>query len=194
MQPEKTNPNRSEFFLKNMIRGVLFLIAIIGIYLFAKRYLGFDLKEWMGPLYENPRAVFSIFMVSEVVFGIIPPEFFFIWSQRHGDVEIFISNVFVLTCISYMAGILAYWFGAYLNTTRAFAFFKKRVFGKFEDHFNEYGGFLVIVAAMTPVPYAGICMLVGSVRYPFARFLVFAMSRIVRFILYAYIIWHANLQ
>ncbi len=194
MQVETQNPKRSEFFLKNLVRGVLFLAVIIGGYLIAKRYLGFDLKEWMGPLYESPRTIFSIFLVSEVVFGIIPPEFFMIWSQRHGDVEIYISNVFILMCISYLAGIVGYWFGAYLNTTRAFTFFKKRIFGKFEEHFNEYGGFLVIVAAMTPIPFAGICMLVGSVRYPFARFLVFAMARFVRFTVYAYIIWHAQID
>lgn len=193
MQPEQPKPRKSAFFLQHLIKGVLFLVLIIGLYVIARRYFGFDLKEWMGPLYENPRAVFFIFMVSEVVFGIIPPEFFMIWSLRHGDVQIFISNVFILTFISYSAGIVGYWFGAYLNTTKAFNFFKKRVFGKFEEHFNEYGGFLVIVAAMTPIPFAGICMLVGSVRYPFARFLVFALSRCVRFCMYAYVIWHANL-
>lgn len=189
---EQSNPNRVRFFLRNLTRGVLFLVFIIGLYVIAKRYLGFDLKEWMGPLYESPKTVFTIFLVSEVVFGIIPPEFFFIWSARHGDAEIFVSNVFILMVISYAAGVLGYWFGAYLNTTRAYRFFKHKVFGKFEDHFNDYGGFLVIVAAMTPIPFSGICMLVGSFRYPFARFLVFAMARFVRFAVYAYIIWRAN--
>ncbi len=190
---ETSRSDRSRFFLRNLLRGILFLTVIIGGYVVAKKYLGFDLKEIMGPLYESPKTVFTIFWISEVVFGIIPPEFFMIWSQRHEDLNLFISNVLLLMTISYAAGIVGYWFGAYLNTTRAFRFVKNKVFGKFEEHFNNYGGFLVIVAAMTPLPFSGICMLVGSVHYPFSRFLVFAMARFIRFTAYAYIIWQAHI-
>lgn len=184
--------DRTRFFLRNLIRGVLFLTVIIVGYLIVKKYFGWDLKALMGPLYESPKTVFSIFLVSEVVFGIIPPEFFMMWSQRHADLDLFISNVLVLMLISYSAGVIGYWIGAYLHSTRAYNFLKNRIFGKFEEHFNEYGGFLVIVAAMTPIPFSGICMLVGSVRYPFSRFLIFSMARFVRFTVYAYIIWQAQ--
>ncbi len=186
------NKERADFFLRQLGKGFLFLIVIIGGYIFFSKYLGFDLKEIMGPLYERSDIVFIIFLISEVVFGIIPPEFFMIWSQRHGDLTIFINNISVLTGISYAAGVLGYWFGAYLNTTRAYTFFKKRVFGKFEKHFHSYGGFLVIVAAITPIPFSGICMLVGSVHYPFNKFLLFAMARFIRFTIYAGIIWHTQ--
>lgn len=190
---EKTsNRERTQFFLRNLLRGIIFLIVIIGGYFLAKKHLGIDLKEIMGPLYESPKTVFTIFWISEIVFGIIPPEFFMIWSQRHEDFDLFVSNVLVLMSISYVAGVIGYWFGAYLHTTRAYDFLKKRVFGKFEEHFNRYGGFLVVVAAMTPIPFSGICMLVGSVRYPFSRFLLFAMVRFVRFTVYAYVIWQAH--
>ena len=113
------NKERADFFLLQLGKGFLFLIVIIGGYILASRYLGFDLKEIMGPLYEKPTIIFSIFWISEVVFGIIPPEFFMIWSQRHGDLSIFINNVSMLMGISYVAGVLGYWFGAYLNGTRA---------------------------------------------------------------------------
>ena len=94
--------------------------------------------------------------------------------------------------ISYVAGVFGYWFGAYLNTTRIYRLVKKRIFGKFEKHFYKYGGFLVIVAAVTPIPFSGICMLVGSLRYPFNKFLLFAMARFVRFTVYAAIIWQTQ--
>lgn len=187
-----TKADRTQFFLRNLFRGLLFLTVIIVGYVLVKRHLGWDLKEMMGPLYENPSAVFSIFLISEVVFGIIPPEFFMIWSQRHDDLNIFVTNVMILTAISYSAGVIGYWFGAFLNKTRAFTFLKSRIFGKFEDHFNRFGGFLVIVAAMTPLPFSGICMLVGSTKYPFRKFLWFSMARLVRFSVYAYIIWQAH--
>lgn len=190
MEPSRSD--RSKFFLRNLLRGFFFLTVIIVGYVVAKRYFGFDLKEIMGPLYESPKTVFTIFLVSEVVFGIIPPEFFMMWSQRHEDLNLFISNVALLTIISYVAGVLGYWFGAYLNRTTAFRFVKMRIFGKFEEHFNKYGAFLVMVAAMTPLPFSGICMLVGSAHYPFSRFLLFALARFIRFTVYAYIIWQAH--
>jgi membrane protein YqaA with SNARE-associated domain len=186
------NRERADFFLRQLGKGFLFLILIIGGYIVASRYLGFDLKEIMGPLYERAEMVFVIFLVSEVVFGIIPPEFFMIWSQRHQDLGIFVNNVIVLMSISYAAGVFGYWFGAYLNGTRAYTFFKNKVFGKFEEHFHRYGGFLVIVASVTPIPFSGICMLVGSVRYPFSKFLIFATARFVRFTVYASIIWQTQ--
>ncbi|MCP4458400.1 MAG: VTT domain-containing protein [Cytophagales bacterium] len=186
------NRERADFFLRQLGKGFLFLIVIIGGYILVSRLFGFDLKEIMGPLYERPIIIYTIFWVSEVVFGIIPPEFFMIWSQRHGDLSLFVNNVTMLMVISYVAGVVGYWFGAYLNGTRAYTFLKKKIFGKFEEHFHHYGGFLVIVAAVTPIPFSGICMLVGSVRYPFTKFLLFAMARFVRFTVYAAIIWQTQ--
>jgi membrane protein YqaA with SNARE-associated domain len=184
--------DKAHFLGRNLLRGFLLLSVIIGGYFIATEYFNFDLKEAMGDLYESPRTIFGIFLISEVVFGIIPPEFFFIWSLRHQDAEIYVGNVVILMAISYAAGVLGYWFGAYLNSTQVYQQLKRRIFGKFEEHFMEYGGFLVIVAALTPIPFSGICMLVGSFRYPFNRFLVIAMARFVRFAVYSYIIWKAN--
>ena len=187
-----SNREKTQFFLYNLLRGLFFLVVTIAGYFVAKKYLGLDLKEMMGPLYESPKTVFSMFWISEVVFGIIPPEFFMIWSQRHEDYNLFVSNVIAFMVISYVAGVIGYWFGAYLNTTKAYGFLKKGVFGKFESQFNKYGGFLVIVAAMTPIPFSGVCMLVGSARYSFSRFLFFALTRFVRFTAYAYVIWQVH--
>ena len=185
--------DRIDFFLKQLGKGFLFLIVIVGGYIFANRFLGIDLKTVMGPLYESPKTVFTIFLISEFVFGIIPPEFFFIWAQRHHDLGLFINNVIVLGLISYSAGVFGYWFGRLMDKSKAYHLFSERVFGKFEKHFHTYGGFLVIVAAMTPLPFSGICMLVGSVRYPFSKFLIYSTARFVRFAVYAGIIWQAQL-
>lgn len=187
------NKERTDFLLRQLGKGFLFLIVIIGGYMISSKYFGFDLKEITGPFYEQPAIIFGVFGVSEIVFGIIPPEFFIIWSQRHQDLSVFINNVALLMAISYIAGILGYWLGAYLNGTKAYTFVKGRVFGKFEKHFHTYGGFLVIVAAVTPIPFSGICMLVGSVRYPFTKFLLFSMARFVRFTVYASIIWQTHI-
>jgi membrane protein YqaA with SNARE-associated domain len=190
--PHPTAQERTRFLLRNLVRGFLWLAAIVILYILARKYLNFDFKEWLGPVYDNVTLIYIIFLTSEIVFGIIPPEIFMFWAARHEAIDIYIQNIIVLTFISYTAGIIGYFIGSYFNTTRLYRALKKNVFGKFEVHFNNYGGFLVVVAALTPIPFSGICMLVGAVKYNFRKFMWFSLFRFVRFIVYAIIIWEAN--
>jgi hypothetical protein len=99
---QKGFSDRAKFLLRNLIKGLLWLAILVTAYIYIKRNYGFDLEMIMGPMYEQPVAIFSIFLVSEVVFGIIPPEFFMIWSLRHEVVDLYVQNVFFmvkeLTC------------------------------------------------------------------------------------------------
>ncbi len=185
---------RTRFLIVNLLKGLLFLVLIISLFIVAKRYLNLDLKSVLGHQYNNSILIYTVFLISEIVFGIIPPELFMIWSMRHELLGLFVQNMLALMLISYAAGILGYWFGRYLNSTRVYTFLKLRIFGKFEEHFNRYGGFLVIVAALTPLPFSGICMLVGSVRYPFSHFLLMSLTRFIRFSFYAYLLWEARVE
>ncbi|MFY0687838.1 MAG: VTT domain-containing protein [Cyclobacteriaceae bacterium] len=185
--------DRAKFLLRNLLKGLLWLAVLVTAYIYVKRNYGFDLEVIMGPLYEQPVAIFSIFLISEVVFGIIPPEFFMIWSLRHEALSLYIENVLALTLISYAAGMIGYYLGSKFGGSKWYRLLKMKVFGKFEKHFNQYGGFLVVVAALTPLPFSGICMLVGAVKYNFRRFVWISMMRFVRFIAYAFVIWEANI-
>jgi membrane protein YqaA with SNARE-associated domain len=190
-KPHSSAAERTRFLVTNLAKGILWLAVLITVYLLAKKYLDFDIKEWMGPLYDNSFAIYMIFLISEVVFGIIPPEIFMFWSARHEDLGLYIQNVAALAGISYVAGVIGYFIGSYFNTTQVYQALKKNVFGKFEKHFNNYGGFLVVVAALTPLPFSGICMLVGAVKYSFRKFIWFSLFRFLRYIVYAWIIWEA---
>lgn len=175
--------------MRNLFRGLIWLAIIVSGYIFANKYLGFDLKQALGPLYENTFAIYMLFLFSEVIFGIIPPEFFMFWALRHEDVSFYIQNVAMLASISYASGIIGYFIGAYFNTTRIYRLLRRNYFGKYQKQFNDYGGFLITVAALTPIPFSGVCMLVGSVRYPFKRFLWVSLIRFTRFAMYGWIVW-----
>lgn len=194
MEPEQTQSSRerTRFLARNLLRGLIWLTVIVGGYILAKRYLDFDLKVLMGPIYDRPFIIYTIFLSSEVIFGIIPPEFFMFWSARHGDATLYIQNTISLAAISYTAGVIGYGIGSFFNTTRLYRTIKKNFLGKVEKQFQHYGGFLVIVAALTPLPFSGICMLVGAVKYSFRKFLLLALIRFARFGVYAYIIWQTN--
>ncbi|MEM9324988.1 MAG: VTT domain-containing protein [Bacteroidota bacterium] len=185
--------DRTRFLVRNLLRGFLWLIAILTAYVLAKRYLNFDIAEWMGPLYDQPVTIFSIFFGSEVIFGIIPPEFFMLWSLRHGDLTLYVQNVVLLAVLSYTAGVIGYFVGAYFNSTPMYRLIKRRFLGKAEKHFNRFGGFLVVVAALTPLPFSGICMLMGAVKYELRNFLWLSLTRFIRFSLYAFILWESHI-
>ncbi|MFK7951199.1 MAG: VTT domain-containing protein [Ekhidna sp.] len=189
----KQLPNRRKFLIRNLLKGFIWFALIIAIYFFLRNNYDFSLESILGPVYEQPTIVYLIFLGSEIIFGIIPPEFFMIWALRTGELASFINNVIALSVISYLAGVAGFLIGEYLNNTQLYKQMQKRVFGKFEEHLNNYGGFLVIVAALTPVPFSGIAMLVGSVHYSFRKYLLFSLFRFLRFFVYAIIIWEANI-
>ena len=137
--------------------------------------------------------MFSIFLASEVMIGIIPPELFMIWASRNGIVLDYVGNIALLAVISYMSGLVGHWIGTYLNQSKFYRLMKRNFFGKYERYITDFGGFIIIVAALTPAPYSGIAMLMGSIRYPLNRFLMFALFRFVRFGVYGFIIWEAHI-
>lgn len=184
---------RTAFFLKNLFRGLLWLGIIVGGYFYLKNNYNFSLEGILGSFYERPAVIFSIFFGSEVIFGIIPPELFMIWSLRHELLDLYIENVLVLALLSYFAGTIGYYIGFKFSTTRLYRVLRKNYLAKFEKHLSQFGGFLVVVAALTPLPFAGICMLMGAVKYPIKRFLLISTTRFLRFGVYAIIIWEANI-
>ncbi len=189
---QEAQAERTRFLVKNLIRGLFGLSVIIGLYIVAKKYWGFDLTTLLGPLYDKPVWIYTIFLLSEVIFGIIPPEFFMLWSMRHGSVSIYVQNVMALAAISYAAGVIGYYIGVIFHGTRLYRFLRMNYLKKFEQQFQQYGGFLLIVAALTPLPFSAICMLVGASNYPFRRFLWIASTRFIRFTVYAIVIWQTH--
>jgi len=189
----KPLPGKRQFLIRNLLKGFLWLGVIVGGYIIARKYFDFSMESVLGPFYDQPKVVYGIFLASEVIFGIIPPEFFMIWSLRSGVLNAYINNVIALSSISYLAGVIGFLIGEFLNNTQFYKEMKKRVFGKFEEHLNNYGGFLVIVASLTPIPFSGIAMLVGSVKYSFRKYLWFSLFRFLRFFAYSIIIWEANI-
>lgn len=183
---------RTKFLLRNLLKGILWLTILVTAYILAKKYLNFNLEEWLGPLYDSPVLIFSIFLGSEIIFGIIPPELFMFWALRNEDLIVYLGNIVALSIMSYIAGVTGYYIGSYFNTTKIYRLLRRNYLGRYERLFNQYGGFLVIVASLTPLPFSAICMLVGAVKYNFRKFVWFSLFRFLRFLVYSIIIWEAN--
>ena len=64
---------------------------------------------------------------------------------------------------------LGYLIGAKFGDTKFYRLLRRNRLRKFEKYFRQFGGFLLIVAALTPIPFSGICMLLGSAKYSFQK-------------------------
>jgi membrane protein YqaA with SNARE-associated domain len=183
---------KTAFFLKNLLRGLAYLAILLVAYYVIKRNVSVDLIDLLEPFFENVALILSIYTLSELLFGIIPPELFMIWALRTGSIPGYIFYILLFAVISYVAGFAGYLFGAYLDSTLYYRYVRKRLLGKYHSQLNKYGVFMILVAALTPLPYAGISMLMGSFRYPMNRYMIWALSRFIRFAVYAIIIWKTN--
>ncbi len=185
--------NKYKFLLKNLLKGLAWLAVLLLVFIYFKDNISFQSDSSLIKYGNNPWVVFSIYTLSEIVVGIIPPELFMIWSLELAEYRNYISDLVLLASISYAAGTLSYIFGRYFSGTILYRYLRKKYLKKYEEKFNKYGAFLLIVAAVTPVPYSAICVLVGSVKYPVKNFLLITLFRFARFGVYGYLVWKASL-
>lgn len=184
---------KTVFFLRNLSRGLLWLAILVVAFILFNHYVDIDSSEFLMSLGDKAGLVYFIYFISEVIVGIIPPEVFMAWSLEIAKGRNYILDVTLLAIISYAAGVVAYLFGLYFHRTVIYRYIRRRYLGKFEAYFHQFGGFLLIVAALTPLPFSGICMLTGAVNYSRKSFFILTLFRFLRFAIYGYIMYRASL-
>ena len=188
-QPEHDHDeSRSKFFWKNLIRGLAWFAVIITAYILASEDLKVY-KEQINDIGDRLPLLLGIFTVSEIVFGIIPPEFFMLIWQSKGVLSEYVLNLTYLTLISYAAGVLGYYIGHFFSKTKVYQRISDRYLKQYDRQLRKFGIYLVLVGAVTPVPFSAACMLAGSVSIPIKDFLLICISRIVRFAFYGWMVW-----
>ena len=180
------------FFFKNFIKGLIFFAIAILFYKLIFRYLDLSTVENVLLFNLSSSFVFILFFFSELIFGLIPPELFMIWLISTKSLELYPYFITILACLSYFAGFIAFMFGKYLHKTWLYETMKKYVIGKYERKINLYGWLVIVVAALTPIPFSATCAVVGAVGFKKNKFLYFALARFIRYAIYAYLIWLAH--
>jgi membrane protein YqaA with SNARE-associated domain len=178
----------SSFFFKNLLKGLAWFAVIITAYILVQSELEVY-EAQINKVGDNMPLLLSIFTLSEVIFGIIPPEIFMLIWQTKGVMSEYIINLTVLTLISYGAGVIGYFLGYYFSKASVFKGVYNKYLKPLEYSLKKYGGLLVVVGAVTPVPYSATCMLAGSVGYSFKTFLLLCITRIIRFAFYGWMVW-----
>lgn len=188
---QEQEETHSSFLFRNLIKGLLWFAVIITAFILLEGYIQENFKSHIDDIRANPGILYGIYTLSEIIFGILPPELFMmIWILDDIDLSGFIINLSILTVISYGAGILGYFIGKTFSKT---PFYQNRIREKYlkqyEKSLKKFGGYLVFVGAVTPVPFSATCMLAGSVNMNFKNFLLICITRILRFSVYGWMVW-----
>ncbi|GAI63620.1 unnamed protein product, partial [marine sediment metagenome] len=76
----KLSGEKCKYLITNLTKGLVWLIIILATVFIIRKAIDIEYIEWLVPVYGNPFFIYLIFTVSEVVFGIIPPEIFMLWA------------------------------------------------------------------------------------------------------------------
>ena len=188
---EEQEETRSSFLLKNLVRGLIGFFVLIALFIYSEEFIQELFAEHEQVIRANAPLMYGIYTMSEIVFGILPPELFMlIWITSKVSVIEYCINLTNLTVISYGAGVLGYFIGKYFSKTALYKKVGEKYMQPYEGQLKKFGGYLVFVGAVTPVPFSATCMLAGSIHYPFKTFLLICISRVFRFVFYGWMVWY----
>ena len=185
--------SRVRFLIRNGLKGLIwFAVLIIGYWLFRTTIFSQNPEYCLEQFYSQPGIIYIIYAGSELLFGIIPPELFMIWAVNKADVTHYWWNLGFFAIVSYAAGYVTFLLGQFIHKRVTFRYIRIRFFKNLWPKFRKYGLFLIIVAALTPLPWSAVSLLVGASGYPAQRFLRYALFRIVRFAVYGFIVYQTH--
>lgn len=130
--------------------------------------------------------VLTFFFISETLLGLVPPDLFIVWTTKFSSPYVAVT---VLAFLSYSAGLLSYLLGMRLvNLDKV----RDYIHVKFEKQFamlRSWGGLIIVIAALLPLPYSTMCLGAGMLKYSFKSLLLLGAFRIVRFFVYAMVLF-----
>jgi membrane protein YqaA with SNARE-associated domain len=177
------------FIWQGIRKAILPTLLIVGILFYINEKV-INLNDAMVYATKNFSDFFllSIFLLSESILGLIPPDIFIAWTKNTEAPLLYLS---ILAVLSYTGGVIAYFLGKSLGSIPSV---NKYMYGKMSKHIinmQKWGGFLIIVGALLPLPFAMACLAAGMINFNRKQFFLFALFRVLRFVIYGFVIYSA---
>ncbi|MCH8555650.1 MAG: VTT domain-containing protein [Schleiferiaceae bacterium] len=177
------------FLGQNFLKLLIFLaIAAAGLYAFSEFVLDINsVTNYIFKRFEPWFIVLTLF-ISESFTGILPPDLYILWAADATVLHPWIL-VFILATVSYLGGVISYAYGTQLIKIRWVHRYVNEKFAEQFEQIRRFGGLLIFIAAIAPLPFSPISVVAGVVKFPFRKYLFVALSRYVRFFLYALVLF-----
>ena len=202
---EKTKSNKSRLqllhqyycytgfytFVWNSIKKALpyIIVTVLAIVILNRV---FNLNEALLQLTEilPVSGVLIFFFASETLLGLIPPEIFIAWAGKLTNPWVYLT---ILAVLSYIGGLISYWIGNYIESLPKVHNYLKVKMKNQLKHSRKWGGFLIMVGAILPLPFSIACMAAGIIEFPFKRVVLYGSLRLARYAVYGLIIFNIYL-
>ncbi len=175
------------FIKSTAFKGGIIAIIFVLLLLVVDSFI-VDIGSVLTNLVEvcSPLVIFSIFLVSESLLGLLPPEIFIAWASKSDYSILFL---FLLATISYIGGIISYFIGSRLFLIPAVKDYIEVKIAKHIVNLRKWGGIFVFLGAVSPLPHSIVSMACGLIKFSFKHYLLWSLFRYVRFLVYALVIF-----
>lgn len=175
------------FLWTSLKKAIIPLLLLVAAVLLVNKYV-FNINaglQQMTNTFSAP-AIFAVFFLSESFLGLLPPELFIAWTKKTTHPLIFVS---ILSVLSYFGGIVSYFVGKLMLHIESLKTYLEVKMANNLKNSKKWGGLLILVGAVLPLPFSMACITAGMIKYPFKNLLFFGLFRFVRFAVYAWAIF-----
>lgn len=159
---------------------LIYFAILIPIVLIAKQLIDINAVFAFMTDHLSDTLVFVVFLISESFLGLIPPDLFIIWSAKFNSPFLLLT---ILGVLSYLGGIFSYLIGLGLSKVKKIKEYSERALDKYIKLIRKWGGAFIVIAALFPFsPFSMVVIAISLFKYPFKLYLLFALSRIIRFV------------
>ena len=176
-------------FVKNaVIKALPFIILIVAAIYVVNHYV--DINKSLVHITEilPVYGVLLFFFGSESFLGLVPPEIFIAWAGKMNYPWVFLG---VLALLSYLGGLVSYFIGHAITKLPAIHNYLEVKMEKQLKNSRKWGGFLIVVGALLPLPFSISCMAAGIIEFPLKNVAIYGSLRLLRFLFYGIVIFHA---
>mgnify|MGYP000874937806 FL=1 len=175
-------------FVGQAIKKALpYIIVIVSIIFVLNQF--FNIDKGLIHLTEvlPVSGVLMFFLASESFLGLVPPEIFIAWSGKLNQPWLYLS---ILAFLSYFGGLCSYWIGIGITKIPTVHNYLEQKMEKQLKNSRKWGGFLIVVGALLPLPFSISCMAAGIIEFPLKSVMLYGSLRLVRFLIYGLVIFH----
>ena len=176
-----------QFVWLNVKKAFLPILGVIlAIFLFNK-YV-YNINNGLQTITEtfSRVGILVTFFISETILGLIPPEIFIAWSKKTDQP---ILNLSLLAFLSYGGGLLSYFIGRMTLKIKSVKEYLEVKMINSINNTRKWGGILILVGALLPLPFSIACMAAGMIKYSFKNVVLLGLFRLARFAIYAWAIF-----
>jgi len=167
---------------KSVLWIVLVYVVLVLLVFLTGRYLVDFNRLFSGVInHLSDGFVILLFFISESFTGMVPVDLFVVWTQKFDSPLLYLA---LLGLLSYTGGVISYQIGLWISRMPKVKTYTERKMAGYIEFVKKWGGAFIIVAALFPfTPFSLVVIAVSLLKYPFKHFLLFALTRLARFVI-----------